>query len=252
MAILIRNWRTGGEMVANEVDAVYLDLGPFEDLDHDLGIAGIAPFEQGDRRHVVTLLDIEALNLGDRQPGASGVRAVAGLQVCCILDLLQANGLPAPKLDFRQKRHLPYHEDQGPLTALGRRLIKVVANIREPLGTHQGFQVGLDAVLIERLTHAAQELGLDLVGGDRGVPLKLDLGDQSFGKPAGLCPSRSWLDDQGEDGGDARQTDHPECWSEPRRAGFHPRWTGTCGRVHRGDTHRRIDDCRRRLSRLDY
>ncbi len=60
---------TRGEMVPDEVDAVDLDLGSLEDLDHDLGVAGIAPFEQRDRGQVVALLLIEPLDLTDRQPG---------------------------------------------------------------------------------------------------------------------------------------------------------------------------------------
>ena len=112
--------------------------------------------------------------------------AVAGLQLRRILDLLQANGLPPSEFDLRQQGHLPHHEDQGPLAALGRRLVKVVPDIGEPLGRHQGLQVRLDPVLIERLADPAQELGLDLVGGDRGVSLELDLGDRSFGEPLSL------------------------------------------------------------------
>ena len=94
-------------MVSHEADAVDLDLGPLEDLDHDLGIAGIAAFEQGDRGQVVALLDIEPLNLRDRQPGSRGIRPVAGLQLGRILDLLQANGLPPSELDLGQAAASP-------------------------------------------------------------------------------------------------------------------------------------------------
>ena len=68
-----------GELVPDEADAVDLDLGPLKNLDHDLGVAGIATFDQGDRGQVIAFFDVETLNLRDGQPGAHRVRAVAGL-----------------------------------------------------------------------------------------------------------------------------------------------------------------------------
>ena len=107
-----------------------------------------------------------------------------------------------------EQGHLPHREDQGPLAALGRRLIDVVPDVGEPFGPHQGLQVGLDLVLIERLADPAQELGLDLVGGDRGVSLELDLGDRSLRETSPPVPGRSRLDDDSEDhGNDTGQTD---------------------------------------------
>ena len=70
-------------MVAYEADAVDLDLGPLEDLDHDLGVARIAPFEQRDRGEVVAFLDIEPLNLRDGRLGASDPRGSPPLDRSC-------------------------------------------------------------------------------------------------------------------------------------------------------------------------
>ena len=92
------------------------------------------------------------------------------------------------------------------------------------------FQISLDRVLIERLADPAQELGLDLVGGDRGVSLELDLGDRVLRETCPLAPDRCRLDDEREDGDGACQTDRPADAVRAAPRGFRARRPGRAGK----------------------
>ena len=91
--------RIGGEGVPLEVDAGDLVLGPLEDLEDDLGVADVAPFDQPDLGQLVALLLVEPLDLPEGQPRLGGVGAVADLEVGVLLDLLLRDRLPSSELD---------------------------------------------------------------------------------------------------------------------------------------------------------
>ena len=173
-----------GELAADEADAADLDLGSLEDLDHDLGIARLAPFEQLDLGQVVALLVVEPEDVAQRHLGAHGIGAGIDLQSGGILDLLLTDGFSPPKLDGGQDGHLVDDEGQDELPALGLGFIAVDLDVGEPFGVHQRLDIGVDLLHLERLADPAQELGPDFLGRDRGVPLKSDLGDGPLGELA--------------------------------------------------------------------
>ena len=146
-----------GEPVADEVDAADLDLGSLEDLDHDLGVAGLAPFEQLDLGQEVALLLVESEDVSHRQPGVHGIGAVLDLQSGRVLELFQSDGFPASELDVGQDGHLVDGEGQDELAALGRGLLVEDLDVGEPLGVHQRLDIGVDLLHIERLADPAQE-----------------------------------------------------------------------------------------------
>src|SRR5262249_42954868 len=112
------------------------------------------------------------------------------LQPGGLLDLLLADGLSPAEFDVGQHGHLTDGEREDELATLGWRLLVVDLHVREPLLPHQGLEVGVDLLLVERLADLAEQLLLDLIGGDRGIPLEPDLGDGPLGEPVDLRASR--------------------------------------------------------------
>ena len=222
------------ELVALEIDAANLDLGPLEDLHHDLGIAGIAALDQLDLGQVVALLLVEAVDRVHRVASAHVIGAVPLLQAGVILDVLEADRLPPPELDVGQLGHLVDGEDQGELAALGRRFVVVGLDRREPVVLHEGLDVGVDLLNVEGLAHLAEELALDLLGRDGGVPLEPDLGDLALGEPGGLaeCPGREQEQAAGEH--DRGENQRAARRGTAGRAGPGPGRRGRCrpDRVH--------------------
>ena len=96
LPILCPELGVGGEDVALEVDAGDLDLGALEDLEDDLGVAGVAPLDEPHLGQVVAFFLVQPLDLAEGQPGLGGVGAVADLEAGVLLDLLLSGSPSGP------------------------------------------------------------------------------------------------------------------------------------------------------------